>query len=76
MDASGTGLLGSACQPPCQTKNDCPVPAGSYTALVTCTADSLCLLDCALDANLNLGTCPGDMTCTPMIDATFVCLSP
>jgi hypothetical protein len=70
-----SGLLGSACQPPCKAKKDCPVPPGSYSAVVTCTADKLCVLDCSPGSDLTPGTCPGNLGCMALIDGTFACLS-
>lgn len=74
-DASG--LLGSACQPKCNGKNDCPVPAGSYTAAVTCNADKLCVLDCSpSDTDLTPRTCPGALECHVLLDGSMACLTP
>ena len=72
-----SGLQGSACQPPCKSKNDCPVPPGSYTAAVTCNADKLCVLDCTPNgSDLTPGTCPGNLACDVLLDATWVCVTP
>lgn len=72
-----TGVLGSACQPKCNGKNDCPVPAGSYTAAVTCNAEKLCVVDCSPgDSDLTPRTCPGALECHVLLDATMACLTP
>jgi hypothetical protein len=74
-DASG--VLGSACQPKCNGKNDCPVPAGNYTAVVTCNAEKRCVLDCSpSDSDLTPGTCPGALECHLLADTSFACLTP
>jgi hypothetical protein len=70
-----TGLLGSACQPACKNKNECPMPAGSYTAVVACT-DGLCVLDCSPSgSDLTPRSCPTGLECHVLLDTTFACLT-
>jgi hypothetical protein len=75
MDA--TGLLGSACQPKCNGKSDCPVPAGSYTAIVTCNDENLCVLDCSpTGSDVTPRSCPSGLDCHVLVDTSFACLTP
>jgi hypothetical protein len=75
MDA--TGLLGSACQPKCNRKSDCPVPAGSYGAAVTCNDEKLCVLDCSpTGSDLTPRSCPSGLECHVLADTSFACLIP
>jgi hypothetical protein len=72
-----TGLLGSACQPKCNNKNDCPVPAGSYTAAVACNDEKLCVLDCSpTGSDVTPRSCPGTLECHVLGDTSFACLTP
>lgn len=65
----------SGCEPPCQEVSDCPVPAGSYDATVTCV-DEHCELDCTPEPLTEDRSCPAGLTCTATLLATSSCLTP
>lgn len=52
----------TVCAPPCVDTGDCPVPAGSYEAVLTCVT-GFCQLDCTPVLFNPLLTCPSGMTC-------------
>lgn len=52
----------TVCAPPCVDIGDCPVPAGSYDAVLTCVT-GYCQLDCTPVLFNPALSCPSGMTC-------------
>jgi hypothetical protein len=52
----------TVCAPACMTDSDCPKPAGSYEAVVSCLL-GYCGLDCTPILFAPLLSCPTGMTC-------------
>ena len=51
-----------ACAPACTDMSECPVPEGSYEAMIVCV-DEHCRLDCSADLLQEPLTCPASMRC-------------
>ena len=61
----------TVCAPPCVDTTDCPVPKGSYEAVMTCVT-GYCQLDCTPVLFAPLLTCPTGMTCiAPLLGESY-----
>ena len=53
------------------------MPSGSYTAVVTCNDDKLCVLDCSpTGSDLTPPLVRHHFECHVLADTTFACLTP
>jgi hypothetical protein len=66
----------TVCAPPCVDTGDCPVPPGSYQAVLTCVT-GYCQLDCTPVLFDPLLSCPSGMTCiAPLFGESYCHANP